>query len=149
MRSYTDKIYELACSFVPYDPNCQQEEDEILDVEEPIDEEDEDDEYVIESDSGDDDTTWAVRCNAVKVLKTCTKRDMYPIKENFKKIGRLLIVRFQDRNETVKLEVIKCSLLLLQKVIEKRKINGVIDLKNDILKILPITISRISIFYLL
>lgn len=62
-------------------------------------------------------------------------------------LGKLLIVRFQDRSENVKLEVIRCGSVLLQRIISKSEHNVTLFSK-DISSFLDITISRICMILL-
>ena len=107
------KIVELALSFATYDPNYNDDgsgEDE--DGMEEEDEEDGDDYF-----SDDDDNSWKVRRGAVKVLAAaiafCPKRLRY----FYEKCSEKLISRFNEREESVRIEVLACFTTLLKATI--------------------------------
>lgn len=150
---------QKAIQFAVYDPNFNYDEnvtDDIAEANEDIgntnydndDDDDDEDEYEYESDNGEEDDTWQIRSNAIKVLIACINKEIIPLEKLVEKLGRLLIVRFQDRSENVKLEMIRCGSLLLQKIISLSE-NSPNKFSKDISSFLDMTVSRICIYHII
>ncbi|KAL9641079.1 MAG: hypothetical protein Q9204_000349 [Flavoplaca sp. TL-2023a] len=129
MRPYTDDAIEAALRFVSYDPNVagngddeemggtqedQGEDDETESIAE--DEEDFEEEGAM---SDDDDASWKVRRCAAKalyaIIATRSNGDLLDNGILYQKIAPILIGRFQEREENVRLEVLSTLTALIRK----------------------------------
>lgn len=124
MRPYTDEILQASLRYLKYDPNYVAEDDEEMDVDDSDadeeDEEEEDDEFG--DDAGfddDDDTSWKVRRCAAKVLYTLiSTRGSGDLLDNgvlYSQAAPVLIKRFDEREENVRLEILSTMAQLVRK----------------------------------
>ncbi|KAI3321718.1 TATA-binding protein interacting [Xylariaceae sp. AK1471] len=141
MRPYTDEVIAACLRYLRFDPNYANDEDEDMeeDEEEGDEEPDEDDEY--EDDDAfddDDDASWKVRRCAAKALYTLISTRSTDLLDNgilYRDVASPLIRRFDEREESVRLEVISTMALLIRKTGE-----GVIHsvtMDEEILQSLP------------
>lgn len=118
MREYTDEAINAALRFLKYDPNYAVDEDEDEEMESE-EEEDEDDELDDAFDDDDDDSSWKVRRSAAKALYTViSTRGSGDLLDNgvlYQKAGPVLVKRFEEREENVRLEVVSALSLLVRK----------------------------------
>jgi cullin-associated NEDD8-dissociated protein 1 len=143
MRPYTDHVIAVCLRYLRFDPNYANDEDE--DMEEY--EEDEDDEEPDEDDDDyedddafddDDDASWKVRRCSAKALYTLISTRSTDLLDNgilYRDVANPLIRRFDEREESVRLEVISTMALLIRKTGE-----GVIHsvtMDEEILQSLP------------
>ena len=121
MREYTDDTINAALRYLKYDPNyaVDEDDDEDMESEEEEEEEDEDDELEDAFDDDDDDSSWKVRRSAAKVLYTVVStRGSGDLLDNgvlYQKAGPVLVKRFEEREENVRLEVLSALSLLVRK----------------------------------
>ncbi|KAI0833094.1 TIP120-domain-containing protein [Hypoxylon sp. FL0890] len=121
MRNYTDKTIAACLRYLKFDPNYAVDEDEDMDEdqEDAGSEEDEDDEF--DDDAGfddDDDSSWKVRRCAAKALYTLISTRSTDLLEKgtlYNDIASPLIKRFDEREESVRLEIIGTVALLIRK----------------------------------
>ncbi|KAI2471965.1 TIP120-domain-containing protein [Annulohypoxylon bovei var. microspora] len=122
MRDYTDKVIAACLRYLKFDPNYAVDEDEEMDENEDSDvenESDEDNEF--EDDDGfedDDDPSWKVRRCAAKALYTLISMRSADLLEKgtlYQDIAAPLVRRFDEREESVRLEVISTVSLLIRK----------------------------------
>ncbi|KAK7747208.1 hypothetical protein SLS62_009150 [Diatrype stigma] len=122
MRQFTDDTISACLRYLKFDPNYVVDEDEDMDEDDDEDEEDdelEDDEF--EDDSGfddDDDASWKVRRCAAKTLFTLISTRSSDLLEKgvlYRDVAGPLIKRFDEREESVRLEVISTLALLIRK----------------------------------
>ncbi|KAJ2902206.1 Cullin-associated NEDD8-dissociated protein 1 C-terminal part [Zalerion maritima] len=123
MCPYTDETIAACLRYLKYDPNyAQDDDDEEMDEDEEDDfGADEDDEF--EDDAGfdddDDDASWKVRRCAAKALYTLiSTRGSGDLLENgvlYRDAAPTLIKRFDEREESVRLEVVSSMALLIRK----------------------------------
>ncbi|ERT01369.1 hypothetical protein HMPREF1624_02614 [Sporothrix schenckii ATCC 58251] len=125
MRPYTDETMQACLRYVKYDPNYVGDDDDMEDADDEGDEDDdfggdEDDEF--DADAGfddDDDASWKVRRCAAKAIHTLiSTRSSGDLLDNgvlYRDAAPLLIKRFEEREETVRLEVISAVSLLVRK----------------------------------
>ncbi|KAJ8132710.1 hypothetical protein O1611_g909 [Lasiodiplodia mahajangana] len=142
MRPYTDKIISACLRYLKFDPNYANDEDEDMEEGEgDSDDEqlDEDDEYENDNDfDDDDDASWKVRRCAAKALYTLISTRSTDLLDNgilYRDIAIPLIRRFEEREESVRLEVISAMSLLIRKTGE-----GVIrpvTMEDELLQSLP------------
>ena len=129
MRVFTDESIEAALRYVVYDPNtATDEDDEDMGGTQDEDDEDaetngfDDDEEDFEEDgamSDDDDASWKVRRCAAKalyaIISTRSNGDLLDNGMLYDKIAPVLIVRFKEREENVRLEVLATLASLIRK----------------------------------
>ncbi|KAI1263644.1 TATA-binding protein interacting [Xylariaceae sp. FL1019] len=124
MRPFTDEIISACLRYLRFDPNyadddndADMEEDE--DAEDDEDDMDEDDEYEEDNDfDDDDDSSWKVRRCAAKALYTLISTRSTDLLNNgtlYRDVAVPLIRRFDEREETVRLEVVSTLTLLIRK----------------------------------
>ncbi|KAI1487586.1 cullin binding protein CanA [Biscogniauxia mediterranea] len=142
MRPYTDETIAACLRYLKFDPNYAVDDDEDMEEEEETgdDELDDDDEY--EGDAGfdddDDDASWKVRRCAAKTLYTLISTrstDLLDKGTLYSEVAPPLIKRFDEREESVRLEVIATMTLLIRKTGE-----GVIhsvSMDDELLQSLP------------
>ncbi|KAI1135664.1 TIP120-domain-containing protein [Hypoxylon sp. FL0543] len=121
MRDYTDEIIAACLRYLKFDPNYAVDEDEDMDENEDDDgsEEDEDDEF----DDGvgfddDDDASWKVRRCAAKALYTLISTRSTDLLEKgilYNNVAPALVKKFDEREESVRLEIISTVALLIRK----------------------------------
>lgn len=128
MRLYTEEIISSAIRFLKYDPNYvdddEDEDDEEMGGTQSNDDDDsvgDDDDF--EDDAGfdddDDDASWKVRRCASKVLYTLigtrASGDLLEDGTLYSQVAPVLISRFNEREQNVRLEVISAMALLIRK----------------------------------
>ncbi|KAI1171420.1 armadillo-type protein [Nemania sp. FL0916] len=123
MRPYTDQVISSSLRYLKFDPNyANDDEDEDMEEGEgDSDDEqlDEDDEYEDDNDfDDDDDASWKVRRCAAKALYTLISTRSTDLLDNgtlYRDVAYPLIRRFDEREESVRLEVISAMSLLIRK----------------------------------
>merc|ERR1719498_277575 len=105
------EMLRICQQFMVYDPNYTYEDDEEEDDEEEEDEYSDDD---MDEFSDDDDSSWKVRRAALHVLSAIVSTRPELLKELYTSPGEepsladLLIARFKEREENVRLDVLGC-----------------------------------------
>jgi cullin-associated NEDD8-dissociated protein 1 len=136
MRPYTEESIAAALRFLKYDPNYVLDEDdeEMGDTESGDDEGfDDDDEFEAEAgfDDDDDDASWKVRRCAAKVLYTLISTrgsgDLLDDGTLYGKVAPVLVNRFSEREQNVRLEIIATMGSLIRKTGE----GAIISFSND------------------
>ncbi|KAJ3996104.1 armadillo-type protein [Lentinula boryana] len=99
---YVNSIIQVGNQFIKYDPNYagDDEDEEMADAEDDEDEDADLDEY-----SDDEDTSYKIRRSATKLLAALIGTRPEMLSTIYKEISPMLISRFGDREETVKMEV--------------------------------------------
>ncbi|KAL8737976.1 MAG: hypothetical protein Q9181_001158 [Wetmoreana brouardii] len=131
MRPFTDESIQAAIRFIAYDPNLAgNEDDEEMGGTQDADDEDEarsaeeaeEEEEDFEEEgaiSDDDDVSWKIRRCAAKVLyaiiSTRSNGDLLDNGALYEKIAPVLVARFQEREENVRLEVLSTMTALVHK----------------------------------
>lgn len=129
MRPYTDEAIAAALRFVAYDPNVSADEDdeEMGGTQDSVDEDegdadaDEEDEDFEEEGavSDDEDASWKVRRCAAKalyaIISTRSNGDLLDNGVLYERIAPVLVSRFQEREENVRLEVLGTLTSLVRK----------------------------------
>lgn len=142
MKAYTEQVIACSLRYLKYDPNYSMDEDDDMDDEDDENEDedmDEDDEF----DEGagfddDDDSSWKVRRCSAKVLHTLiSTRSSDLLDKVYADVASPLIKRFEEREESVRLEVINTMTLLIRKTGEGviRSISS--DEQAELLQSLP------------
>ncbi|KAF5339321.1 hypothetical protein D9611_009897 [Ephemerocybe angulata] len=110
---YQQAIIQAGVQFIKYDPNyaADDEDEEMADAddEDEEDEDDLDDEY-----SDDEDTSYKIRRSATKLLAAIIGTRPELLTAIYKEISPVLISRFGDREENVRLEVWATYITLLK-----------------------------------
>lgn len=124
MRPYTEDVITACLRYIKYDPNFAMDSDQDMDADEDEDDVDDDfgDDDEFETGAGfddDDDASWKVRKCAAKALHTLiSTRSNGDLLENgvlYVQVAPLLIKRFDEREENVRLEIIAAISLLVRK----------------------------------
>ncbi|KAF8168473.1 armadillo-type protein [Crassisporium funariophilum] len=102
--AYLPAVVEVGNKFIKYDPNYagddEDEDEEMADPDDEDDGEDDLDEY-----SDDEDTSYKIRRSATKLLAGVIGTRPDRLTRTYKDVSPVLISRFGDREETVRLEV--------------------------------------------
>ncbi|PPQ69227.1 hypothetical protein CVT25_006944 [Psilocybe cyanescens] len=109
---YLPSIIEIGNKFIKYDPNYAGDDDEDEDEEMADPDEDDDDEELDEY-SDDEDTSYKIRRSATKLLSAVIGTRPDRLTRTYKDISPILISRFGDREETVRLEIWATYVVLL------------------------------------
>lgn len=103
IAEFLGKIIEQSLTFIKHDPNYavgSDEDEDAMDVDEDEDEDEDDGGY-----SDDDDMSWKVRKAASRCLCAVIRTRPEMIQELYKKVAPVLVARFSEREENVKLDV--------------------------------------------
>jgi cullin-associated NEDD8-dissociated protein 1 len=98
---HLEELCNLILYLIAYDPNFYNTGDEDAAMDDGFDEFDDD--GLVDSD--DDDSSWKVRRAALKVLAAMLKGLPDKLRDLYSKFAQPLIARFQEREESVKLDV--------------------------------------------
>ncbi|GAB7351136.1 hypothetical protein MBLNU459_g1593t1 [Dothideomycetes sp. NU459] len=123
MEAYTQDVIESSLRFLKYDPNYAADEDDDMDGGES---DHEDDDFDVDEDfeeetgfDDEDDVSWKVRRCAAKLIYTLiATRGSGDLLENgtlYDRIAPSLISRFQEREESVRLEILATLAFLIKK----------------------------------
>ncbi|TVY17828.1 Cullin-associated NEDD8-dissociated protein 1, C-terminal part [Lachnellula arida] len=125
MRAYTEETIAAALRFLKYDPNYNDDDDEEMGGTQPEDDDmddfGDDDDYEAEAgfDDDDDDASWKVRRCAAKTLYTLISTrgsgDLLDDGTLYTQVAPVLVQRFNEREENVRLEVIATMSSLIRK----------------------------------
>jgi len=123
MRPFTDDIIAASLRYLKFDPNYAMDDDEDMEEEAEDDEDDDlqdDDDFDDDGDfdDGDDDSSWKVRRCAAKTLYTLISTRSVDLLEKgtlYQEVATPLIRRCDEREESVRLEVISTLSLLIRK----------------------------------
>lgn len=122
MRPFTELVISSCLRYLKFDPNYAVDEDEEMEDDSEEEEEDEDDDE-FDADDGfeddDDDASWKVRRCAAKAIYTLVAtRGSGDLLENgvlYNAAAPTLVKRMDEREETVRLEIISALSLLIRK----------------------------------
>lgn len=121
MRFFTDGALSSALRYIVYDPNNAEEEEDEGEAEDE-DEDAIDDEEDFEQEgafSDDEDSSWKLRRCAAKalyaIISTRSNGDLLENGTLYDKIAPVLIKRFKEHEENVRLEVLTTLALLVRK----------------------------------
>lgn len=125
MKSYTEDTIAALLRFLKYDPNYNDDDDEEMGgtqgEDDDMDEFGDDDEFEADQDfdDGDDDASWKVRRCAAKALYTLISTrasgDLLDDGTLYLQVAPVLVQRFSEREENVRLEIISTMALLVRK----------------------------------
>ncbi|KAI9599345.1 armadillo-type protein [Syncephalis fuscata] len=136
VKPHLETVTTLCLQQITYDPNYavdESDEDDTMEDgggedEEDEDEEDEDYEDVISNYSDDDDTSWKVRRGATKTLAGLIGTRPEYLVYFYEQVAPKLVSRFNEREETVRIEVLQAFIGLLRQTAVHAKdgqVNGV------------------------
>ena len=129
MRPFTNDAIDAASRYIGYDPNSASEEDDedMAGTQNDEDEDDEQNDFDADDEdfeqegtfSDDDDSSWKVRRCAAKalysIISTRSNGDLLENGTLYEQIAPLLIKRFKEREENVRLEILVTLALLVRK----------------------------------
>ncbi|CZR56953.1 related to TBP (TATA-binding protein)-interacting protein TIP120 [Phialocephala subalpina] len=125
MRPYTEETISALLRFLKYDPNYNDDDDEEMGGTQPeeddMDEFGDDDDFEAEAgfDDDDDDASWKVRRCAAKALYTLISTrasgDLLDDGTLYMQVAPVLVQRFSEREENVRLEIISTMASLVRK----------------------------------
>lgn len=121
MRPFTGEVISSCLRYLKYDPNYAMDDDDEEMEDEDEEDDDEEDEDDFDDDAGfddDDDASWKVRRTAAKTLYTLISTRSSDLLEQgtlYSQVAPQLIKRFDEREESVRLEVIATMALLIRK----------------------------------
>ncbi len=156
MRPYTRDSIDAALRYVKYDPNVANEDDEEMSGIQNLDDDDdfegnqgeEEDEDFEEEDaiSDDDDVSWKVRRCAAKVIYTIISTrgsgDLLEDGTLYLKIAPVLVSRFKEREENVRLEILATLGSLVRKTGENLELSTTTFIENNAHSGFNIPLSR-------
>ncbi|KAI0199333.1 armadillo-type protein [Astrocystis sublimbata] len=143
MRPYTDDVIAASMRYLRFDPIYADSDDVDMDDDEedddePLDDDDDDDYEDQDGFDDDDDDSWKVRRCAAKSIYTLISTRSTDLLDSgilYQKVAEPLVRRFDEREETVRLEIIAALSLLVRKTGE-----GIIHpdtIEDEILQSLP------------
>ena len=122
MKKFTEEVLAAGIRFLKYDPNYAdpEEGDEDMDAEEEEEEGRYGDEDFEEDGnfSDEDDISWKVRRCAAKLLSTVIRTRAGDLLEDgtiYRNVAPVLVDRFSEREENVRLEVLSTATVLVRK----------------------------------
>ncbi|RKF63563.1 Cullin-associated NEDD8-dissociated protein 1, C-terminal part [Golovinomyces cichoracearum] len=146
MFVYTEDVILALFRFLKYDPNYNEDIDEEmsdtqLDCDDNDFSDDEDFEANATFDDDDDDSSWKIRRCAAKALYTLISTrgsgDLLEDSTLFSKIAPLLLQRFSEREESVRLEIIATMASLIRKTGEISYANFSLTDSSSFIKNVP------------
>lgn len=147
MRVYTDETIAAASRYLKYDPNYNDDDDEEMGGTHSDDGEmdgfDEDDDFEADAgfDDDDDDASWKVRRCAAKTLYTLISTrgsgDLLEDGTLYSQVAPVLVQRFIEREENVRLEIIATMASLVRKTGEGMLIDFSTDEAADFITRAP------------
>jgi len=123
---FLQQIIELSITFISYDPNYDSDQMDT-DEEEEEEEEEDDDDY-----SDDDDMSWKVRRASSKTIAAIISTRPELLQEIYQTVAPVLIARFNEREENVKLDIFSTFRELLKQTAILSKRAGALQDKNPV-----------------
>lgn len=152
MRAYTEETIAALLRFLKYDPNYNDDDDEEMGGtqadEDDMDDFGDDDDFEAEAgfDDDDDDASWKVRRCAAKALYTLISTrgsgDLLDDGTLYLQVAPVLVQRFNEREENVRLEIISTMASLIRKTGEGVVVNFSSDEQSDYVSHVPQTRKR-------
>ncbi|KAH9216107.1 putative Cullin-associated NEDD8-dissociated protein 1 [Leptodontidium sp. 2 PMI_412] len=141
MRFYTEETILALLRFLKYDPNYNDDDDEEMGGTQPdeddMDDFDDDDDFEAEAgfDDDDDDASWKVRRCAAKALYTLISTrgsgDLLEDGTLYSQVAPMLVQKFNEREENVRLEIISTLASLVRKTGEGALVTYSVDEGHD------------------
>ena len=151
MRNFTEETISSALRFLKYDPNYNDDDDEEMSGTQSDEDDMDDFGDEFEADDGfdeddDDDASWKVRRCAAKTLYTLISTrgsgDLLDDGTLYSQIAPVLVQRFNEREENVRLEVIATIVSLVRKTGEGILTHLTIDEGIDYINTAPMSRKR-------
>lgn len=101
---FLDKIIAACLEYIKYDPNYADDEEEEMETDDAEGDDDDDGETY----SDDDDMSWKVRRASTKCLSVVISTRSELLGQIYERIAPILIQRFKEREENVKLDIFNC-----------------------------------------
>ncbi|KAK9359781.1 armadillo-type protein [Lipomyces starkeyi] len=119
MAAFTGDIITVGSRFIKYDPNYAAVDEDDEEMEDADDEQNDDSELDNEFDdedafSDEDDVSWRLRRCAAKLLDTLIETRPDLLSQLYTSIAPLLVSRFKEREETVRVEVLNTFATLIR-----------------------------------
>ncbi|KAK1926054.1 putative TIP120-family protein TIP120B [Papiliotrema laurentii] len=125
---YIPQILQRALELVRYDPNYVELSDDDVDMN--GDDDDEDDDFEEDAYSDEEDLSWKIRRSAAKVLYALIGTRNELIVEFFKTAAPVLIARFSEREDSVRLEILSAVEALLKQTAQARAADAAANGRN-------------------
>lgn len=109
---------ELATTLIKHDPNYAgfDDDEEMRDADDDFDQDEEDDDLIDDDYSDDDDMSWKVRRASAKVLNAALTSRPELLAQNVTTVAPVLVARFSEREESVRMEILDTFLALLKQI---------------------------------
>ncbi|GAC93832.1 HEAT repeat containing protein [Pseudozyma hubeiensis SY62] len=116
---FVNASIDLAVTLIKHDPNYAgfDDDEEMRDADDDFGDQDDDDDDLIDDDySDDDDMSWKVRRASAKVLNAALTSRPELLAQNVGSVAPVLVARFSEREESVRLEILDTFLALLKQM---------------------------------
>ncbi|OLL24576.1 Cullin-associated NEDD8-dissociated protein 1 [Neolecta irregularis DAH-3] len=114
MAQYLEEAIEIGNEYIKHDPNyAGGDDDEDMEDTEEVDEDFDEDDF-----TDNEDISWKVRRASAKLLASIISTYPTHLSQFYNFIAPVLISRFSDREETVRIEVLKAFTILLEQTSE-------------------------------
>ncbi|ORX34727.1 armadillo-type protein [Kockovaella imperatae] len=110
---YIPLILQRSLELVKYDPNYVELDEEDVDMEDEAEEDDYEDEAYLD----DEDASWKVRRSAAKTLVAIIGTRIELLSQLYQSAASILISRFSEREESVRIEILTAMETLLKQTI--------------------------------
>lgn len=113
---FVNSSIDLAVTLIKHDPNYAgfDDDEEMRDTDENFPDEEDDDDLIDDDYSDDDDMSWKVRRASAKVLNAALTSRPELLAHNVSTVAPVLVARFSEREESVRLEILDTFLALLK-----------------------------------
>ena len=116
---FVNASIDLAVTLIKHDPNYAgfDDDEEMRDADDDFGEDEDDDDDLIDDDySDDDDMSWKVRRASARVLNAALTSRPELLAQNVSTVAPVLVARFSEREESVRLEILDTFLALLKQM---------------------------------
>ncbi|TKY84547.1 hypothetical protein EX895_006449 [Sporisorium graminicola] len=116
---FVNASIDLALTLIKHDPNYAgfDDDEEMHDADDDFGADDDEDDDLIDDDySDDDDMSWKVRRASAKVLNAALTSRPELLAQNVGSVAPVLVARFSEREESVRLEILDTFLALLKQM---------------------------------
>lgn len=126
-KNSLDRILAICTKYLKYDPNYAGDDyDEMMDVDSTLHDEDEDENASFDGDEDsitdeeysddDDDVSWKLRKASASCLSAIFTNNMGRLMDIYHKMESVVVERFGEREETVRIDVIDAYCNLLKQI---------------------------------
>lgn len=115
---FVNASIDLAVNLIKHDPNYAgfDDDEEMRDAEDVFGDDEDDDDLIDDDYSDDDDMSWKVRRASAKVLNAALTSRPELLAQNVNTVAPVLVARFSEREESVRLEILDTFLALLKQM---------------------------------